>query len=276
MTDLESPLTYHCVVLAGERPGGSPMAQAFAVPAGVLVPVAGKSCLSRVLEALGQTASVADGLVVGPAFDVVQASAELRQRLQADRFPWREPASGPAASALAGVDSVGEWPILITAGDHALLTPEIVEWFCVAAADENADVVVGLVPYTEVQAAYPESRRTVLRFSDRPCCGSNLFAMKSPRGRRALQFWTALEADRKKPWRIARKLGLSVAIRYLLRGLTVDQAFKEVSRKMGCTVRPVLVPYARAAVDVDSPADRELAEAILSDAGPAPQRSTRN
>lgn len=271
---MEKPLPYRCIVLAGERPGGSPLAQACSVPAGVLVTVAGRSCLSRVLECLSGAASISRGLVVGPVMDTVRTSDELTDRLEAEHFPWLEPADGPAASALAGVDALGEFPILITAGDHALLTPEIVEEFCQAAAGVEADMVVGLVPHATVRAAYPESRRTVLRFSDQFCCGSNLFALRGPAGRRALEFWSSLEADRKKPWRIARKLGLTVAIRYLLRGLTIERAFHELSQKMGCRVRHVVVPHARAAVDVDSIADRQLAERIIETAEAVPQQST--
>lgn len=270
---MQSQLHFQCVVLAGERPGGSPLARAFSVPAGVLVPVAGRSSLSRVLENLTESGCVVKGLVVGPGMEAVQASDELKERLCANNFPWLAPASGPAASALAGVEALDELPVLITAGDHALLTPEIVQMFCAEAARADADMVVGLVPYAKVRVTYPKSRRTVLRFSDEACCGSNLFAVRTNRGRRALRFWSGLEADRKKPWRIARKLGLTSAIRYLLRGLTIERAFRTISDKVGCTVQPVMVPFARAAVDVDSIADRQLAETILNEQELATERS---
>ena len=43
---------FAAVVLAGERPGGSDFSHELGLPASVLVDVAGKSALARVIEAL--------------------------------------------------------------------------------------------------------------------------------------------------------------------------------------------------------------------------------
>jgi hypothetical protein len=43
---------FSAVVLAGERPGGSPLSRALGLEASVLIDVAGKPALQRVIDAL--------------------------------------------------------------------------------------------------------------------------------------------------------------------------------------------------------------------------------
>ena len=251
------------IVLAGERPGGGVLARALDLPAGVLAPLAGRPCLARVLDTLRDSGSVVTITLCGPARAVVGTVPDLGDLVAAPDVAWREPSSGPAASALAGIDGQ-PFPLLLTSGDHGLLTPAIVDGFCARAAAVDADLVVGLVPYAAVAEAYPDSKRTLLKFADGARCGSNLFALLRPESARALEFWRSVEADRKRPWRIARRLGVITLIRYLLGRLSADAAFATLSERAGCVIRWVTVDEPRAAVDVDSEADWRLADRILT------------
>lgn len=254
---------FKAVVLAGERPGGSDFSRALGLPASVLVDVAGKSAVARVIGALESSDSVEGGLLCGPAENIFRDNPEFRQALNNTAFNWLAPATGPSASALAAVKRLDSFPLLLTAGDHALLSAEMVDDFCARAVQLDADVVIGLVPYALVKAAYPESKRTVSKFSDGRYCGSNLFALLTPEGAAGPEFWGQLEADRKRPWRIARRLGAGLLLCYLLRRLTLESALQSLSDAMGCKVGHVLIDNPRAAIDVDSLADRDLAENIL-------------
>lgn len=273
--DREPGAAFRAVVLAGERPGGGALARTLGLPAAVLAPLAGRPCLERVLDALAGAGRIDGVKVCGPAAPVVAASAELTRLLARPQVEWLAPAPGPAASALAAASAWQQHPLLLTSGDHGLLQPAMVDAFCERAADcVDADVVVGLVPYPRVAEAFPESRRTVLRFADGAYCGSNLFALLTPTSGRGLQFWSAVEADRKRPWKMVRRLGPGTLLRYLLGRLTVDAAFAALSRRAGCRVTWVPVPCPRAAVDVDSEADWRLADRLLSDdAGAAGDRA---
>jgi hypothetical protein len=260
---VSSPGVLPFVVLAGERPGGNALAQALGVPAGVLVDVAGETALSRVLGALRASRRVSGGVLCGPAGDIVASSAELERLLSAGDVRWVPPAAGPAASAVAGLDAVNACPVLLTTGDHALLTGALVDRFCDLAMDVSADIVVGLVPYDCVIAAFPDTHRTVLRFRDGAFCGSNLFLVRTPAGREAILFWRRVEQLRKQPRRIARELGWWTLLRYLAGRLTVGGAMDLLSRRAGCRVGFVPFSEARIAVDVDTVADRDLATRIL-------------
>ena len=59
------------IVLAGERPGGNPLAKAFGQPAGVLVEVAGKPCITRVIESLMTSEHVDGGIICGPEAAII-------------------------------------------------------------------------------------------------------------------------------------------------------------------------------------------------------------
>ena len=260
-------IKFSAVVLAGERPGRSDFSRELDLPASVLVNVAGKSALARVIEALESSESVEAGVLCGPAENVFQENPEFQQILEGSSFRWMAPKMGPSASALAGIEQLNSFPTLLTAGDHALLTAGLVDDFCTRALDLDVDVVFGLAPYSVVQAAFPESKRTVLKFSDGQYCGTNLFAILGPAGKAGPAFWSRVEADRKRPWRMVRRMGLGVGLsmllRYLLGRLTLDSVVDSLSRVMGCRVGCVLIDEPRVAVDVDSVADRDLAERVL-------------
>ena len=262
---------FRSVILAGERPGGSPLSQVFDVPASVMVPVAGTPCLTHVMRAITDSKVADGGVICGPSADAVASSEQLQALLEHPDYTWLEQATGPAASALSALQKLGQFPALLTAGDHALLTAEIIDDFCHQAVQHsdtgNYDLVIGFVPYALVKATWPQSRRTVLKFSNGQFCGSNLFAIMNPSARMALEFWRQAEADRKHPWRIARRFGFIALLRYLFRRLTLEEALQALSEAAGCRIGHVEVGYARAAVDVDSVEDQLLAEKILSETG---------
>lgn len=254
---------FRALVLAGERPGGSALSRAAGVPAGVLVPVARKPAVERVIDALTASPRVEDCLLCGPESSVADASDTIRELKARDRVSWLAPAAGPAASTLAGLTALEHFPALVTAGDHALLSPAILDEFFAGVDGRDEDLLIGLVPYEAVRAAFPESRRTVLKFSDGGYCGSNLFAFLHRRGLHAVRFWRQVESDRKRPWRVARRLGLRTLLRYLAGRCTVAEAFRALSSRAGCTVGYVRLHNPAAAIDVDSVDDWRLAERIL-------------
>lgn len=254
----------HAIVLAGEREGGNALARSLGISAGILASVGGRSCIERVLSTLRRSRHIEGGIVAGPEAGVRQREAVFEALLAAGDFTWHPPARGPAASTLAACEALARFPVLITTADHALLTPAIVDEFCADALGVDADLVVGLVAFDDVRAAFPHSRRTRIRFSDGDWCGSNLFLARTPRAAAVFRFWRQLEDARKQPWRMAARLGFLPLLRYLLRRLSTGEAFAVLSRRADATIRPLRVRHPRAAVDVDSPADLELAQEVVA------------
>ncbi|MDX1625327.1 MAG: nucleotidyltransferase family protein [Wenzhouxiangellaceae bacterium] len=242
------------IVLAGDRGPGDPLSVGHGVPGKVLVPVEGRPLLAHVLDAVCDCPVVGTVAVAAP--DRPGFAELLAQRPSVRRVA---PADGPAASVQRALEALeGRRPVLVVTGDHPLLRAGWLEEFADRAAATGADAVVGVVSHALVQQAFPGSKRTRYRFRDLQVCGTNLFYLSDRAAADVAAVWRGFEADRKRPWRILRRLGPGVLFRYLLGRLDLDAAMRALSRRIGVEVRAVVLEWPEAAVDVDSPADLEL------------------
>ena len=251
------------IVLAGTRAAETADARHGEAHPTPLTPVAGVPSLVRALGALRCAVAIEGGMLVGPDKRRGQHEGTVADLLATGDFEWTAPAAGPAESLLKAVQQLPSWPILVTTGDHALLTARTVDGFCAAATAQDADLIVGLAPHRLVAERFPGLRRTRLRFAGGAYCGTNLFLLRSPEAIQAIAFWVNVQADRKRPWRIARRLGWRTLATYFCGRLSVDEALAALSRLTGCTLGWVSVMDPIAAIDVDSAADLAVAERIL-------------
>jgi GTP:adenosylcobinamide-phosphate guanylyltransferase len=257
---------FDVIVLAASRGPDDPMARAFDAPHKCLIEVAGTPMLARVIAALVASPSAARIVI-----SVEDPSVIDRALGGADSAAFRERVSFVAscdrasASVAAAAEHLGfQRPVLVTTADHALLSPEMVTYFCKAAMEDGADVAVGLESADILLGAYPDARRTFIRFSDGRYSGCNLFALVNPDAMRAVEFWRHVERERKKPWRLARAFGWRLLLAYLFGVFSLDRAMMEVSRVIGVRATAVRMPFADAAIDVDKPEDLEAVERILA------------
>lgn len=248
------------LVLAGARSGGDALARAEGVATKAVIEIAGRPMLARVLAALADAGVRTPVAVLGLDGAALQAAA--------GGIPCRSVDSpigaGPAASLLAALDGPVALPVLVTTCDHALLTPAMVEAFVARSRESGADLCVGLAERATIEAAYPETRRTYLRLGGAQLSGCNLFYLADRRALAVLRFWQKAEQDRKRPWRIAWRLGPLTALRILAGRPGVDAVFALLSRRLGARVAPVILPFAEAAIDVDTAGDLALVRAILA------------
>ena len=253
---------FTALIMAGSRPGGDPMARAAGVSHKCLLPVEGTPMIRRVVSALLAAPSIGRILISIDAPGLLDSEFADPER---DRIGLLESAETPSLSALAAIEAAGGTggPMLITTADHPLLEPALIERFCREAEASGADIVAGLAPEQVIRTAFPESRRTYLRFRDGRFSGCNLFALLRPEGAEAIRLWRRVEKDRKRPWRIAKAFGLPMLLSYLVGWLTLEAALARLSRLAGAKAGVVVLPVAEAAVDVDKPEDLVLVEAIL-------------
>jgi len=256
---------FNAIVLAADRGGNDPVAAAAQVPAKCLTLIAGEPMLLRVLRTLTQSQQIDSILLCGPKAEIVERSPVLRQVLSDGTTRWLDSQATPSRSAAAALAVLPEdRPVLLTTGDHALLSPDMLRHFLDRVADVDCDVAFALAPHALVQAAYPRSRRTVLKFSDGNYCGCNLFAFLTPRGRRMAKIWQQVEGLRKSPVRIISLVGWGAMILYAMGWLSLDGALRRLSRKTGIRISVVTMPFAEAAVDVDSVEDLQLVREIVA------------
>ncbi|MGB0909602.1 MAG: NTP transferase domain-containing protein [Nitrospirales bacterium] len=262
MTQNRSILT--AIVLAGSRADHDSVAEATGVPCKALAPVGNIPMVFRVLNALQNADTISSSVLCGPNWSIVEQSHQLRSRLDSQRIQWVAPQTTPCTSTTFAMQSISQdTPILITTADHALLTSEIVDYFCSHALSNDSDVVVGLVPFDIIQKAYPKTKRTVMRFKGHGYCGCNLFAFLSPQGRTIAEFWRQVEQERKNPLRLIRTIGWMAVLRYLTGQLSLEQGLEEISKLLSLKISAVKLPFPQAAIDVDTVADWELVQEIL-------------
>ncbi|MCR6632824.1 MAG: nucleotidyltransferase family protein [Magnetospirillum sp.] len=237
------------LVLAGRRPGGDPLARAYALPHKAALPLAGRPMGAWVVEALRACPAVGRVVVAGDGLGLPGVEAMAA----ADTI---------GATVEAALDALGT-PLLVTTIDHPLLTPAMIAEF-LDKVPAGADCAVAVARADTVLGAYPEARRTWLRFRCARVTGCNLFLLAGPPSRQVVRYWTRMDTRRKDPAAMARALGLRALALWSLGLLTVDGAARRLSRRVGARLAVVEMSRAEAAIDVDKPEDVRLAQAILA------------
>jgi molybdopterin-guanine dinucleotide biosynthesis protein A len=258
------PMT--AVVLAGDRTKRDALINHSNVGCKALIDVNGIPMVRRVLNALQQSRAVSRIVLAGPEADEVAMDKPLSELVASDKISWRAPQASPSASAFHAMQSLEpDTPVLLTTTDHPLLTREIVDAFTRQSLVDDIDVTVGLAPHGLITEVYPGIKKTVFRFSDGDFCGCNLFAFLTPEGRQAASFWRKIEQQRKKPLALIGLLGWWMVLRYRLGMLSLEEALAKLGKRLGLRMRAVILPYANAAIDVDSIADLALVNGFLAD-----------
>lgn len=248
-------MSFNALILAGSRGGRDPVAEVAGVDAKALIVIAGETMLARVINAV--RAAGAARIVVSASHPDVVAQALA---LGAETLPAE---AGPSRSARAALERFGT-PLLVTTADHALLQAEWITRF-LADTPADADVSTLLARRDTIEAAVPDTQRTYLRFADGSWSGCNLFWLATPRAAAAIALWEEVEADRKRPWRIVRRLGPGMLLRYALGRLTLADALNRLGAVAGVRARVVASPFGLAAVDVDKPADLTLVQRLVAE-----------
>jgi GTP:adenosylcobinamide-phosphate guanylyltransferase len=251
------------LVLAGTRPGGDPMAQHAGVSHKALIEVGGLPMLGRVLAALDGVPEVSHVVVAIDRPELLSAMPAIGKPVST-----MPTASGPSATVAAALDTQ-ELPLLVTTADHALLRAEWVTEFLDAAAHARAgdgspaDAVLALARRESVLAAVPYTQRTWLRFADGEFSGCNLFLLRSSRAAGIVRFWQDMEAQRKRPLSMLKRLGPGHVLRYRLGWLTLVSALQRLGELAGARLSAVTLSDGRAAIDVDKPADLDLVRELV-------------
>ena len=245
-------MTWTALILAGSRGPAEPVARAAGVSHKAFAAVAGRTMIERVFATLRAAPEV--GRIVVSIEPSAPALPQGVERLDA--------AGSPARSVAAALEISGT-PLLVTTADHPLLTAAMVADFLAAAEAAGADVAAAVSRRAVVEAAGNPARRTWLRFRDGDISGCNLFALRAPEAAAAVRFWQRLEADRKRPWKMAFAIGPATLLAYGVGRLSLDGAARALGRAAGCRAALVVLDHPDAAHDVDKPADLAFADARL-------------
>lgn len=251
------------ILLAGSRPGGDPLAKHFNAPTKALVPLGGRPMIAHVLDTLLAVPAVGSITVLAQDPQTICDHPQLRNHFANSRLTIAGSTDGIASSIAHHISTDAQpWPVLVTTADHPLLSVAMLDHFMTCSAE--CDIAIGLVSKATLAEESDPAQRTWLKFRDDAVSGANLFALRSPAVMEALRYWASLERHRKKPWRMAARLGPSLLFDVLLRRLSLDQAFDRAGQRLGVKAKAVRLPFPLAAVDVDKLSDHSEVEMILA------------
>ncbi|MBL8645938.1 MAG: nucleotidyltransferase family protein [Sphingosinicella sp.] len=256
------------LLVAGRRPGTDPLAAHFGVEDKALIAVAGEPMLSRVARVLAAHPDIARTVVLAQAPERLLAHPGTAWMATDARIGVLAGGNSVSAAVAAALEAHPDgWPFLVTTADNVLLDAETLTGFIAGARAGGTDVAVGLVPREVFARAYPDARRTWLKFRGGAYSGANLFFFARPTALSAVRFWQRVESERKKVRAIAGAFGPVLLLGYLLRALRVEGALARAGARLGVTAAPVLLDRPEACIDVDKVQDHEIASAILAARG---------
>jgi GTP:adenosylcobinamide-phosphate guanylyltransferase len=256
---------FDIALLAGQRPGQDPLAAHFGEELKALVSVHGRPMLDHMLDILPHVSGARRIFVLAQQAETLADHMGAAWRATHPSVIFR--ACGPSISGtlidLMAADDAA-FPLLVTTVDNILLTPEIIAHFLESCRLDDADVVAGVVEALTLRAAYPANKRTWLKFRGGAYSGANLFWFASARALPVLHLWRTIEQDRKKGRAIIGAFGLPLLLGAGLRILSLAQALAIAGKRMQIRAKACVLPFAEAAIDVDKPADHDLATRILA------------
>ena len=254
------------VVLAGRRSADDPLAIAAGAPHRALLEIEGEPMLLRVVRRLVARPTIERVLINIDEPALLEDLPELVGLRDSGVVEFMASTDSPSSSVLESLAwaDLEAGPALVTTADHALLDDAMLDAFFRDSDCTDADLTLALVPRTVIEARFPETRRTYLRFSNEGYSGANLFLFQRPAAARAASFWRRVESQRKRPWRIARAFGYANLVLFLTRRLDLESAFERASKVIGAKIQAIPLDIAEAAIDVDKIEDLELVRRILS------------
>lgn len=245
------------IILAGQRPGGDPLAEHFGLEYKALVALDGEAMLTHVVRTVNSCPQITRLIVLGQEPDALKAAVEA-----GGGGELRESNAGISTSLKALLES-GDVPMpwLVTTADHPLLTCDMVAEFLDSV---SGDLSIGMVEKSVMAQQFPDAQRTWLRFADGHWSGANLFAFASDNVRSALDLWAGAEKDRKQAWKLFLHFGPWLALRALTRTIPLAGAIGRAGERLGLSAKLVPLSDPVAAIDIDKPADHALATQIIA------------
>jgi GTP:adenosylcobinamide-phosphate guanylyltransferase len=167
------------------------------------------------------------------------------------------------ANIVAGVDKALELNprteyLLIVSSDIPGLKAEMVDWLVDKVSETQDDLYYGVIPRDVMEKRYPDSRRTWTHLKDMAVCGADINATHVRMATEHIEMWEQLIGNRKNPLKQAGIIGFGTLFLLLLRRLTLEEAVRRASKRIGIKGRAIVWPWAEAGMDVDKPHQLEI------------------
>jgi len=148
--------------------------------------------------------------------------------------------------------------VLIVSSDIPALKSEMVDWLIETSMETRDDLYYGVCPKDVMEARFPGSKRTYTPLKDMAVCGADINISHVRNATEHLEMWEQLIGTRKSPLKQAGIIGLGTLLALFLRQLTLEDAVRRVSERVGIKGRAIVWSHAEPCMDVDKPHQLEL------------------
>jgi len=238
-----------------------------------LIDVAGKPMVQWVLDALSDAKLVDNVIVIGLSS---KSGVTCKKPLHFISNQGRM-----LANIVAGVNKSLELNkknkyVLIVSSDIPALKSEMVDWLIETSMETQDDLYYGVCPKDVMEARFPGSKRTYTPLKDMQVCGADMNISHVRNATEHLDMWEQLIGNRKSPFKQAGIIGLGTLLALFLRRLTLEDAVRRFSERVGIRGRAIVWSHAEPCMDVDKPHQLELLREELAkgQAKPAAKRRT--
>ncbi len=257
-------------ILAAQRAGiVNPIAARFGVSHKCLAPICGRPLIAWVFDTVAATPGVARVRIAIEA-DGQTGVESLTAPLQAAGIvvDYVSAADNLADSVIACANGVAG-PLILTTADNVNLSVAAMEQAAAALAD-GAEVIFSLARREDVLAARGEIDGPAFahvgpyKFRDGRFSNCNLYALNGKGALVAAEMFREGGQFSKQRGRLIRAAGLVNVGLYLTKMMTLADAGRRLSRRLGVTIRPIIFADGAQAIDVDNDKTYAHSERILS------------
>ncbi len=256
---------FDVILLAAQRTGViNPLAEAHGVSHKCLIPIAGEQLIARTLESVTSHPGCRSvHILIEP--DGEAAVRPVAAKFARDDLPIHFIASDSniAESVLLGCAN-GTPPFIITTADNVLIKHDSIDR-AVKALEEGADAVAGLANKDDITAIHPKAQGGFYDFRDNGYANCNLYGIANNDALKAADIFREGGQFMKNPKRLVNAFGLFNILLMRFKLVTIDGAFRRMSKRFGITIRRVPLSDGTQAIDVDNERTYKIVEAILED-----------
>ena len=226
-----------------------------------MVDVAGRPMIQWVLDALSDSKTVENVVVVGLT---EKSGLKCRKKLYyvSNQGKMLENLRAGARKALE-INRKAEHALLVSS-DIPTISAEMVDWVVNTASRTNEDIYYNVIQREVMEKRFPGSKRTWTRLKDMEVCGGDMNV-----GRLSLivgddnDTWEKITDARKSPFKQASLIGFNTIVPLFFRQLTLEKAVQNIMARFEITGRALICPYAEVGMDVDKPHQLEMLRADL-------------
>lgn len=245
------------ILLAGAANNG-PLKDMSTATNEALIEIGSKPMVQYVIDGLRQSAQIGRIVLCAPP-------GELEPHVKGEGLEF-VPSQGSILSNFLAAYKVlpKDQAMMIATCDIPLITGEIIDGFLQLCQQKQADLYYPIVEKQVGEQKYPLVKRTYVQLREGTYTGGNLFLVNPAVVEEAAPRVERFLAYRKSPLKLAGLLGWTFAVRYLLlKNLRMHELEAKISQMLGIRGAVIECPWPEVGIDVDKPADLQLARAVL-------------